>query len=92
MHYAPDTKALSTLTWKGHEALKRFHTNPHILRENQMAEGPAYEPLASGSEAYKLKVEKLEGIGTSEHHAPPIRISKTKTYCWRYWQLCWCSV
>ena len=43
-----------------------------------MAEGPAYEPLASGSEAYKLRVERLEGIGTSEHHAPPIRISKTK--------------
>ena len=30
VHYAPDTKALSTLTWKGHEALKRFRTNPHI--------------------------------------------------------------
>ena len=43
-----------------------------------MAEGPAHEPLASGSEAYKLKVERLEGIGTSEHDAPPIRISKTK--------------
>ena len=61
-----------------------------------MAEGPAHEPLASGSEAYKLRVERLEGIGTSEHDAPPIRISKTKndTYqqdqkrCWRYWQLC----
>ena len=43
-----------------------------------MAEGPAHEPLASGSEAYKLRVERLEGIGTSEHHAPPIHISKTK--------------
>ena len=53
-----------------------------------MAEGPAYEPLASGREAYKLRVERLEGIGTSEHDAPPIRISKTKTYCWGYWQLC----
>ena len=50
-----------------------------------MAEGPAYEPLASGSEAYKLRVERLEGIGTSEHDAPPAR---PKTYCWGYWQLC----
>ena len=23
VHYAPDTKALSTLTWKGHEALNK---------------------------------------------------------------------